>query len=149
MIASICSPERATCSAHSRCSLGEAHVEQQLGHADHAVHRRADLVADVGEERRLHVRGLDRAIVRERRLRRDPVALGHVDVERDRAGASVEVDVVAGDLDVDHGAVLAAVARRVAAVGERLAEAPRVAGAPSSVVARSSLIVIACSSSRE
>ena len=43
-------------SAYSRCSRVEVGVEQQLGHADDAVHGRADLVADVGEELRLGAR---------------------------------------------------------------------------------------------
>ena len=88
--------------------VGQAHVEQQLGHADHAVHRRADLVAHVGQERRLHVRRLDRLVARDRQLGGGAVALGHVVEERDPAFAPVEVDVVAGDLDVDDRAVLAA-----------------------------------------
>ena len=47
-------PSRATVSAYSRCVAGRARVvEQQLEHADDAVHRRADLVAHVGEERAL------------------------------------------------------------------------------------------------
>ena len=39
-----------TVSAYSRCSAVSARVEQQPGHADDAVHRRADLVAHVGQE---------------------------------------------------------------------------------------------------
>ena len=42
----------------SRCSAVELRVERQLGHADDAVHRRADLVAHVGEELRLEARRL-------------------------------------------------------------------------------------------
>ena len=37
-------------SRYSRCSAVEVGVEHQLGHADDAVHRRADLVAHVGQE---------------------------------------------------------------------------------------------------
>ena len=48
--------------------LVELGVEQQLAHADHAVHRRADLVADVGHEHRLHPRGLERLVARQREL---------------------------------------------------------------------------------
>ena len=40
----------------------ELRAEQQLVHPDHAVHRRTNLVADVGEERRLEVRRLDRLV---------------------------------------------------------------------------------------
>ena len=36
-----------------RLLLGQVGVEQQAGHADHAVHRRADFVAHVGQEGRL------------------------------------------------------------------------------------------------
>ena len=75
MIASICSPERAICYRARALLVGQLRVEQQLGHADHAVHRRADLVAHVREERRLHVRGLDRCVARDRQLGVDPVAL--------------------------------------------------------------------------
>ena len=35
---------------YSRCSAGELGVERELGHADDAVHRRADFVAHVGEK---------------------------------------------------------------------------------------------------
>ena len=43
---------------------GERRVEQQAGHADDAVHRRADLVAHVGHELRLEPRGLERRLAR-------------------------------------------------------------------------------------
>ena len=39
-----------TISRYSRCSRVEVGVEHQLGHADDAVHGRADLVAHVGQE---------------------------------------------------------------------------------------------------
>ena len=48
----------------------ERRVEQQPGHADHAVERRAQLVADGRDEHRLRVRGLDRLVARERVARR-------------------------------------------------------------------------------
>ena len=46
-------------------------VEQQPGHADDAVHRRADFVAHVRQEFRLEPRRLDRRVarLRERPLR--------------------------------------------------------------------------------
>ena len=50
-------PERCTVSAYLRCVLGQPGFQQQLGHAQHAVHRRADLVAHAGEERALRVVG--------------------------------------------------------------------------------------------
>ena len=37
-------------SRYSRCSAVEFGVQHQLGHADDAVHRRADFVAHVGQE---------------------------------------------------------------------------------------------------
>ena len=44
------SPLFRTSLAYSRCSGVELGVEQQVGHADDAVHGRADLMAHVGEE---------------------------------------------------------------------------------------------------
>ena len=43
-------PTTCTMSRYSRCSAVELGVERQLRHADDAVHRRADLVAHVGQE---------------------------------------------------------------------------------------------------
>ena len=58
-VSSASSAELETVEAKRRCSSVEVAVEQQLRHADHAVHRRADLVAHVGQELRLRpVRGL-------------------------------------------------------------------------------------------
>ena len=52
------SPLVRTISAYSRCSVVRPRVQQQAGHADDAVHRRADLVAHVGQELALgHVGG--------------------------------------------------------------------------------------------
>ena len=44
------SPELLTVSTNGRCCASSAVSEQQLGQPQHAVHRRADLVAHVGEE---------------------------------------------------------------------------------------------------
>jgi hypothetical protein len=91
--------------------VGEASLEQDVGHADHAVHRRPDLVAHVGEEGGLRaIRGLrlfPRAL--ERLLPPD----GRRDVERERDHVPVPRAPVdqAGELPVpepqrdrlDHG----------------------------------------------
>ena len=61
--------------------LGQLGVEQQLGHPDHAVHRRADLVAHVGQELRLQLRS-PRAPRRGRRRARRRA--GALDEEADR-----------------------------------------------------------------
>ena len=98
---------------------GQLGVEQQIVHPDHTIHRRADLVAHRREERGLHVRRLDRGVARRRHLGRRAVALGHVEAEDDAALPPGELDVVAGDLDVDHGAVLMAVAQRQREQGAR------------------------------
>ena len=50
MTVSSASAETCTISRYSRCSGVSVGVERQLGHADDAVHRRADLVAHVGQE---------------------------------------------------------------------------------------------------
>ena len=57
MIASRASAELRTVSAYSRCSAIEAGVQQQLGHAEHAVHGGADLMAHVGEKPAFKLRG--------------------------------------------------------------------------------------------
>ncbi len=50
MIGSSASADSRIVRAYSRWSAVQRRVEQQSGHAEHAVHRRADLVAHVGEE---------------------------------------------------------------------------------------------------
>ena len=60
MTPSSASPDTAAVRAYSRCSGVELGVEQQLEHADHAVERRADLVAHVGQELGLRARRLHR-----------------------------------------------------------------------------------------
>ena len=50
MIASSARPDSSSASTNSRCVRDERCAEQQLGHAEDAVERRANLVADVGEE---------------------------------------------------------------------------------------------------
>ena len=112
MIASSCSPECRDLLGEVALLVVESGVEQQLGHADHAVHRRADLVAHVGQERRLHVRRLDRLVARDRQLGVRAVALGHVLAQAHAALAAAEHQVVARDLDVDDRAVLELVAPR-------------------------------------
>ncbi len=102
--------------------VGEVCVEQELVHAEHAVHRRADLVAHVGQERGFHVRRLDRFVAGARELRGCLVSVGYVVIERDPAFTPVQVDVFAGDLNVDEAAVLALVA---AGIGDECSTAPR------------------------
>ncbi len=66
MIVSSASALFSTVSAYSRCSQVQVGVEQECGHADDAVHRRADLVAHVGEElalRRVRRLGLQSKLV--------------------------------------------------------------------------------------
>ena len=58
MIASSASAESLTVSRYSRCCGVELRAAAQVGHADDRVHRRADLVAHVGEELALGSRGL-------------------------------------------------------------------------------------------
>ena len=67
----------------------EAGVQKQLVHADHAVHRGADLVAHVRQERRLHVRRLNGLVTRDRQLGVGAVACRHVLTEHHAAAASV------------------------------------------------------------
>ena len=95
MTSSSASPELAAVSAYSRCCGGQLARQQQLRHADHAVERRADLVAHVGQELGLRARGLDRLGQR---------ALALADVGAHRAG---RVDRAVGGLereldDVEH-----------------------------------------------
>ena len=56
----------------------ERGAQQQLGHAQHAIHGRADLVAHVGEELRLRACGVERGIARGLELQR---ALAHARIE--------------------------------------------------------------------
>ena len=60
MIVSRASPLLRMVSTKSRCSGVQLGVAQQAGHADDGVHRRADLVAHVGQERALGLVGRDR-----------------------------------------------------------------------------------------
>ena len=68
MIVSSASPERGDGLGVLALVGVELGVEQQLGHADHAVHRRADLVAHVGQELGLQPRGLERLVAGQREL---------------------------------------------------------------------------------
>ena len=56
----------------------ERRVEQQRRHPDHAVHRRADLVADRGEKLRLGAGGAFGAVLGALQRLDDAAALGHV-----------------------------------------------------------------------
>jgi hypothetical protein len=80
----------------------ERRVEQQPRHPDHAVHRRADLVAHVGHELRLEPRGLERGLAR---------AHQHVDALRGehhaRDGAVLVAPRVHGPAHEDGAAVVA------------------------------------------
>ena len=63
----ICSSDPAdvrTVCRQSRCSAGQRRAEGELGHADDAVHRRADLVAHVGEELALGAAGFHGLVTR-------------------------------------------------------------------------------------
>ena len=86
-----------------RCVGGQPGLEQQLGHADDAVHRRADLVAHLGQERALRVAGRLGRLARQAQRFFAALALG--DVARDGDAADTLVGVVEqgrdGDLDVD------------------------------------------------
>ena len=78
----------------------------RLGHPDHAVERRAQLVADGRDEHRLRVRGLDRLVARERvglgggahvaerdqQADRDAEDAGRGEAEREQVGALEVVD---------------------------------------------------------
>ena len=57
MIASRCSPELLTSLVNLRWTVGQVGAEQHLGHAQHAVHRGADLVAHGGQEGALRAAG--------------------------------------------------------------------------------------------
>ena len=59
-------------------------VEQQAGHADDAVHRRADLVAHGGQEFRLGMVGGFGLLLGVDQFARDPAAVGHVHIDADR-----------------------------------------------------------------
>jgi len=135
MIASICSPERAICSAHSRCPSVKSHVEQQLGHPDHAVHRGTNLVAQFAKNADF-IFDASTALI----PRQPPApalarfALRHVLAEAHPAFAPAEDEVVTGDLDIDDRPVLATVSSRAACrrpqslsqVGQRVLEHRRV-----------------------
>ena len=66
-------------------SLVKLGVQQQLGHADYAVQRRAQLMAHRRDEHRLRVRGLNRLVTREGVLARQTLdglpRSGRADVE--------------------------------------------------------------------
>ena len=90
--------QRAAGAAHG---LGEAallvverRVEQQVGHAEHAVHRRADLVADVGQELGLQPRRLERLVARDHEFLLGPAALDELaQIAGDRQHRRLELRV--------------------------------------------------------
>ena len=106
MTCSRCSADSCTTVAHSRCSGVERRVEQQRRHAQHAVHRRADLVAHAGEELALGAgRGLGGvarlphvALMADARggVREEP---GGAAVEREDPELEHALDAVDGDRD--------------------------------------------------
>ena len=117
-------------SANSRCCGDRVGVEQQAGHADDAVHRRADLVAHVGQELRLEPRRFERRVARRAQLPLDPLALGDVAEHRaDRLAPRIHRRVeAAGHLD-------AACRRRAMQVRSTTSGARSLAAAPSMVSA--------------
>ena len=64
---------------------GKPGIEEQPGHADDAVHGRADLVAHRGQEFRLGMVGGFRLLLRVEQFARDPAAVRYVHVDADRA----------------------------------------------------------------
>ncbi len=87
----------------------EIHFEQQLGHPEYPVHRRADLVAHVREECGFHVRRLDGLVVCGRELCGGALAFGDVVKQHDAVVAALEHEVRADRLHVDDRAILVAV----------------------------------------
>ena len=96
MTSSSASLELAAVSAYSRCCGRQLRAQQQLRHPDHAVERRADLVAHVGQELRLRARGLDG-------LGQRALALADVGAHRAR-GVDLAVGVLERELDELEGA---------------------------------------------
>ncbi len=89
---------------HGVCVLallvGQGRVEQQPAHPDHAVERRADLVAHVRDELGLHARGLDGLLVRTLQLFLGELVLSEI---REReADNALEVHVESPGAD-SHG----------------------------------------------
>ena len=68
MIASSASPGGAHGLGEPALLVVERRVEQQVGHAEHAVHRRADLVAHVGQELGLQAGRRERVVARDHEL---------------------------------------------------------------------------------
>ena len=81
----------------------QARREQQAGHPDHPVHRRADLMAHVGQELRLQPRGLHGLRVRDGEVVLDALALGDV-VEGDHGTGGLTGD--GGLVDDREGRIL-------------------------------------------
>ena len=92
MTPSSASPEETAVATSELLLVAQRRVLEQLEHADHAVERRADLVAHVGHELRLGLRG-------GARLGQRPVALG--DVGGDRADG-VDLARVVAQRELDH-----------------------------------------------
>ena len=72
------SPHDRTVMVWSRCSGVSSRLEQQLGQAEDAVHRRAQLVAHVGDELRLEARRFERLVAGRCQLGIGALALGDV-----------------------------------------------------------------------
>ena len=90
MIASSASPDCAHRLRRTRAARGvSSRVEQQLGHADHAVHRRADLVAHLGQELALGPARRLRRVARLPQLLLGALALGDVAVRRHEAAPRI------------------------------------------------------------
>ena len=87
-----------------RVDLG---LQQQVGHADHGVHRRPDLVAHVGEEIGLRARGLLGEIARAPRLLEHPVLGADVLEGRDESpcGGLLDRERLRGDACPERRAV--------------------------------------------
>ena len=103
MIVTRLSADRWICSAYSRCSEASGVSSSRLTVADHAVHRRADLVADGGQEGALGLGRLERRVTRGGELPLhlaaplDLLAQVVVDAPRRLRPASALVDEVGAD----------------------------------------------------
>ncbi len=115
----------------------QAGVEKQAGHADDAVHRRADLVAHVGQELALQTRGLERGVAGAGDLLLLLLSFGDI---HERAGEAREraAGLVPGQAGVEHPTVFSVVAAEPILELEALARhlEPRVLGAHAGEIVR-------------
>ncbi len=100
-------PDRAIMSRYSRCSSVRAVLDQEGGHAEHAVHGRAQLVAHHREEVALAARGLFGMLAGDAVGLLGPVAIGDVgdgahDAGRPAVGSTRDVDPPAGEAPIDR-----------------------------------------------